>query len=391
MKESRSIVPASLRLLLADLIRINSVNAFYDQGPGEAELSRYIETFFRHEGFDVERQSVIAATDRVERRDNVIVRMPGNDRSRHLLLEAHMDTVSASGMSIEPFDPRIENGRIFGRGSVDTKAGLAAMILVLVDLKRTGVKPRCDLTFAAVVDEEYSFRGVTKLIENVHADGAIVAEPTELKIVTASKGVLRWRMKAHGKSAHSSKSHLGINAIVHMAELIVAIEKLHRRLRERSHPLLGSPTANIGIIQGGLQVNFVPNECVIEIDRRMLPDESPDQILGEYQSIVDELQARDSTVTFEIVPPYLIDPAMQTPGDASVIVAAKRAAEEVGIDKRTFGVPFGSDASKLARKGIPTIIFGPGSIDQAHTNCEYVELEQVDRAFDFFRSTVRHF
>ncbi len=377
--------------MLADLIRINSVNAFYDQGPGEAELSRYIETFFQRQGFAVERQRVIPATDRVESRDNIIVRMPGSDPTRQLVLEAHMDTVSARGMSINPFEPRVENGRVFGRGSVDTKAGLAAMMSVLTDLKQTKVTPRCNLVFAAVVDEEYSFLGVTKLAENLHAEGAIVAEPTELKIVVASKGVLRWQIKARGKSAHSSKSHLGINAIVHMAELIRAIEAHHRRLSERSHPLLGSPTANIGLILGGLQVNFVPNECVIEVDRRMLPDESVDKILNEYQSIIRDLQTKNSSYDFEIALPYLIDPAMQTAFDARIVVAAQRAADEIGLDSQTWGVPFGSDASKLARKGIPTIIFGPGSIDQAHTDLEFVELAQVDQAFEFYRSTICNF
>jgi acetylornithine deacetylase len=384
-----------LRSLLAELIRINSVNAFYELGPGEAELSRYVETFFRQAGFAVERQIVIPATDQVESRDNLIVRMPGIDHTRRLLLEAHMDTVSALGMSIDPFEPRVDHGCMFGRGSVDTKAGLAAMMSVLVDLKQREVTPRCDLIFAAVVDEEYSFRGVTKLAESLDAEGAIegaiVAEPTELKIVVASKGVLRWQIKAHGKSAHSSKSHLGINAIVHMAELIQAIEVHHRRLSDRSHLLLGSPTANIGIIRGGLQVNFVPNECIIEIDRRMLPDESPDQVLGEYQSLIADLQSKNPSAHFEIVPPYLIDPAMQTSTDASIVIAAQRAADEQGLDTQTHGVPFGSDASKLARKGIPTIIFGPGSIDQAHTDREYVELAQVDQAFEFYRSTICNF
>jgi acetylornithine deacetylase/succinyl-diaminopimelate desuccinylase family protein len=381
----------ALRSLLADLIRIDSVNAFYTQGPGEAELSRYIEKFFRQAGLAVERQTVIPATDRIESRDNIVVRLPGSDRTRRLVLEAHMDTVSALGMSIDPFDPHVENGYIFGRGSVDTKAGLAAMMAAIVDLKQRKVTPRCDLIFAAVVDEEYSFRGVTKLAEDLQADGAIVAEPTELKIVVASKGVLRWQIKAHGKSAHSSKSHLGINAIVHMADLIQAIEVHHRRLAEQSHPLLGSPTANVGLIQGGQQVNFVPSECVIEIDRRMLPDESPDRLLDEYQSMIADLQSRNPSARFELVPPYLVDPAMQTSSDAPIVVAAQRAADALGLDSQTHGVPFGSDASKLARKGIPTIIFGPGSIDQAHTDREYVELSQVDQAFEFYRSTIGYF
>jgi acetylornithine deacetylase/succinyl-diaminopimelate desuccinylase family protein len=381
----------SLKSLLQDLIRINSVNAFYENGPGESELAKFVETFFVQEGFQVERQLVIPATEQSAARENILVYLPGRDSSRRLVLEAHMDTVSVTGMTIDPFDPRFENGRIYGRGSVDTKAGLAGMMAVMLDLKERQEKPPCDVVLAAVVDEEYSFRGVSKLVENFQAHGAIVAEPTELKIVVASKGVLRWRVIARGKAAHSAKKHLGVSAIYHMAQLVVAFEEYHGQLNDRTHSLLGSPSGNVGIIRGGVQVNFVPDECMIEIDRRLLPDESPDLVLACYQGMIDKLKQGDPTVDIEMQLPYIVDPAMETLPHSQLVRAAIQAASEIGIDAQLAGVPFGSDASKFARNNIPAIIFGPGSIDQAHTACEYVEWEPVLKAFEFYRSVVLHF
>ncbi len=381
----------SLRSLLQDLVRINSVNAFYPSGPGEAEIAKFVEALFVREGFRVERQLAIPATEEADARENILVHLPGRDSSRRLVLEAHMDTVSVTGMTIDPFDPRFEEGRIYGRGSVDTKAGLAGMMAVLLDLKQRREPPPCDVVLAAVVDEEYSFRGVSKLVENFHASGAIVAEPTELKIVVASKGVMRWRVRARGKAAHSAKKHLGVNAIHHMAQAVLAFEAYHAQLNDVFHPLLGSPSGNVGIIRGGIQVNFVPDECLIEIDRRLLPMESPDVVLARYQSIIDELQQCDSSMHIEMEPPYLVDPAMETSPQTAIVSAAVHAAADIGIETQLAGVPYGSDASKLTRNNIPAIIFGPGSIDQAHTACEYVEWEQVFKAFEFYRATVRHF
>lgn len=238
---------------LAELIRINSVNAFYGCGPGEAELSNYIEKFFRRHNITLTRQTVLHATSNVSARENIIATLPGKKPGRTLAFEAHMDTVSTDGMTIDPWEPRVENGKMFGRGSVDTKAGLAAMMLAIVDLKQQGLTPNCNICLAAVVDEEHSFLGVTQFLQTTKPDAAIIAEPTELKIIVASKGVLRWRIIAQGKAAHSSKVHLGVNAIEHMARILVEIESFHRRLAQRNvHPLLGTASGNVGTIHGGV-------------------------------------------------------------------------------------------------------------------------------------------
>jgi len=186
---------------------------------------------------------------------NVIARLPGLSAKR-VVLEAHMDTVSIKGMSIPPFEPAIRDGRLYGRGAVDDKAGLAAMMHAVASIKADGLPPPCEVLLAAVVDEEFSYRGVVKLCEGLQAEAAIVAEPTEMRVIVASKGVLRFRILTEGKAAHSSKPHLGVNAISHMSRLVLALEAMNGRLMARKHPLLGAATLNVGVISGGVQVEL---------------------------------------------------------------------------------------------------------------------------------------
>ncbi|MFM9063991.1 MAG: M20 family metallopeptidase, partial [Pirellula sp.] len=226
--------------ILEQLVRINSVNAFYPDGPGEGKIADYVQSFWNAHGIASRRQSVLPG------RDNIIAQVPGFDSNRRLLLEAHMDTVSVAGMTIPPFEPTISGGKLYGRGSCDTKAGLACMMAALANFKNSGKTPKSTIMVASVIDEEYSALGVKKLCESLEATAAIVAEPTELKTVIASKGVLRWRIVAKGKQAHSSKVHLGINAIEHMGHLLVALQDYHRTLSQIQHPLLGCATGNVG-------------------------------------------------------------------------------------------------------------------------------------------------
>jgi acetylornithine deacetylase/succinyl-diaminopimelate desuccinylase family protein len=380
-----------IQTTLADLIRINSVNSFYPNGPGESELSFYIEHFLRKSGMTVVRQCVVPETATSAARENLIAMLPGRISSSTLVLEAHMDTVSIEGMTIDPFEPRIDSGRMYGRGSVDTKAGLAAMMHAVTSMAIDKIKPNCNVCLAAVVDEEHSFLGVTHFLKAYTADAAIIAEPTSLQIVSASKGVLRWKIVTEGKSAHSARVELGINAIEHMARLITKIESLHQSLSASSHPLLGSSSGNIGTIRGGVQINFVPDRCEIQIDRRLLPDEDVAAVFSQYQAIIDDEQLREPSMKAIQLEPMVVDPAFETPMDSKIVQVAQRANQQLGLADQPVGVPFGSDASKFSRAGIPSIIFGPGSIDQAHSADEYVELEQVERAIAFYREVALAF
>lgn len=370
---------------LSDLVRINSVNSSYEGGPGEGEVAAYVRRFFEQRGIEVTEQVVFPG------RNNVLVRLPGRNPNRRLVLEAHMDTVSIKGMTIPPFEPNIVGGRLYGRGSVDDKAGLATMMHAVAAIHESGEKPLCEVLLAAVVDEEFSFRGVVKLVEGLKADAAIVAEPTEMRVVIASKGTLRWRIVVRGKAAHSAKPHLGINAVSHMARIVLELEKDHAALAARPHPLLGPGTCNVGVIRGGVQVNFVPDECAIEIDRRMLPGETAASVLSHYQGIIDALKLTYADLDAIMEPPMLVDEALETPADSAISSIASDTLRSMGLDGMPGGVPFCSDASKLSRAGIPTIIFGPGSIDRAHVADEYVELDQVEQAFEFQRRMLMSF
>ncbi len=371
--------PASMSPVLqtlADLVRINSVNSSYDGGPGEGEVAAYVRRFFEQRGIETWEQEVFPG------RPNVLARLPGLDSSRRIVLEAHTDTVSVKGMTIPPFEPVIREGRMYGRGSCDTKAGLATMMHAMASLKEEGITPPCEVVLAAAVDEEYSYRGVVRLCEGLKADAAIVAEPTELRAVIATKGVLRCRLVVHGRSAHSSKPHLGVNAITHMARVIAAIEADNERMAAVQHPLVGCGTCNVGVITGGVQVNFVPDRCAIEIDRRLLPGEKASDAVAHYRQLLQGLEG----ITGDVEEPLLlVDEALDTPAEAAVVQTALQVLRDLGLNAEPCGVPFGCDASKLARAGIPSIVFGPGSIDRAHTADEYIEIDQVEQALEFQR------
>jgi acetylornithine deacetylase/succinyl-diaminopimelate desuccinylase family protein len=376
---------SNLHATLADLIRINSVNAFYAGGPGEGELANYVEEFFGQLGVRTWRQRVFVG------RENIIACIPGKRSDRRVILEAHMDTVSIEGMTIEPFEPTIESGCMYGRGACDTKAGLAAMMHAVTDVHRSGTVPPCEVWLAAVVDEEFSFRGVVKLCEELTGAAALVAEPTNLRAVIASKGVLRWRMISSGVAAHSSKPHLGVNAISNMARVVLTLEQDHLRLAATRHPLLGAASCNVGRITGGVQVNFVPDRCTIEIDRRLLPYEEVPEVLQHYQTLLDRLQAEDPSFDVQMEEPMLVDTGLNTLPDSVVAQLASQVLGDLGLDGELAGVPFGSDASKLSRCGVPSIVIGPGSIDQAHAAVEYVDLEQVAQAHEFYRRFLLRF
>jgi len=370
---------------LAELVSINSINPAYENGRSEADLGHYIEDFFGRRGIETFQQPVMPG------RSNIVARLPGRDAGRRIVLEAHMDTVSITGMTIPPFDPVVRDGCLYGRGSCDTKGGLAAMMHAVAALKERSITPPCEVWLAAVVDEEFAFQGVLALCDGLKAHAAIVAEPTSLCAVIASKGVLRWKIRTNGKAAHSSKPHLGVNAINHMALIVSAFERDAETLAATAHPLLGPATVNVGVIRGGVQVNFVPDSCEIEIDRRLLPGESAEDVLAGYAGMLDRLKAEHPLLDAVMSEPMIVDPALETEPEAQVAVVAQQVLEGLGLDSSLAGVPYGSDASKLARHGVPAIIFGPGSIDRAHAAVEYVECDQVVAAASFYYEFLQRF
>lgn len=369
---------------LCDLIRINSINPAYSNGRNEEEIQRYIAGFFTRAGIPIEWQEVSPG------RANVVGKLKGRNPGRRLVLEAHVDTAGIDNMTVSPFEPDLRDGRLYGRGACDTKGGLAAMMHAVLAVHRSGTVPPSDVWLAAVVDEEHSYRGVLRLCEGLSATGAIVAEPTDLRVVVASKGCLRWRVTVTGRAAHSSKPHLGVNAITRMARFIVALEEEEQHLKASRHPLVGSPTINVGVIQGGAQVNIVPDECFIEIDRRLIPGETLTDVQHRYELLPETLRTQfpDLHVSQS---PLISDWPMETSTDAEIVRIACDVLKNAQLDPEPVGVPFGSDASKLVRIGVPSIVLGPGSIDQAHTADEFVPADEVVKAASLYEEIIRRF
>ncbi len=371
---------------LAALVRINSVNPNYEGGVDELELAESVENFFSDRGIETWHQNVFP------NRPNVMARIPGVDPNRRIVLEAHLDTVSVKGMTIDPWNPVIRDGKLYGRGACDTKGGMAAMMHALANIAADGIAPPCEVLFAATIDEEFSFRGVLALCEPpFHANAAIIAEPTDLQLVIASKGLVRWKIETFGKPAHSAKPHLGINAIEHMAQVITAIQRDTVELSRQSHPLLGPATCNIGVVRGGVQINFVPDRCEIEIDRRMLPGETVDSVLCHYQEIVDSVTADNPSMQVVMHPPMLTDRPLETEASEPAVQVMVRVLEQCALDGTMIVVPVCCYASKFGGVGIPSMILGPGSINQAHSSVEFIECEQVTQAAEIYRRFILSF
>jgi len=297
-----------------------------------------------------------------------------------------MDPVTLEPMP-DALVPRLSGGRLFGRGTCDTKGSLAAMLYALKLLKEHAAGQHASVLLAATIDEEVAFRGVLALVEaGLAAHAAIVGEPTSLVPVIAHKGCVRWRIRTHGRAAHTSKAQEGNNAIYQMVEVIRCLrEILEPRLAQRIHPLAGTPTLCVSVIHGGLQVNMVPQECAIEIDRRTVPGETQAQVLAEVDQALDEVRGREPTFAIEREAPSVVDWPLDTPADSAIARAGLAACCAIRGSAALGAVPYGSDGSKLSvLGGIPAIVLGPGDIAQAHTADEWVPVTEVVQAAEIY-------
>lgn len=366
--------------LLSDLIRIPSVNPQMGGGAGEGEIAGYLADRLKCLGLAPAMSEVKAG------RPNILATTRGKPGGLHLLFEAHMDTVPPSHGQEAPFTPRLEGDRLYGRGACDTKASIAAVLLALASAQ--AVRERhATVSVAFAMGEELGHEGVAHLVSSgFRPDAAVVGEPTGLDVIAAHKGVVRWKMATTGRAAHSANPREGCNAIVKMAMVIRALEeRLIPRLRERAHPLLGPPTLSVGRIEGGLQVNVVPDRCTIELDRRVVPGEIWLEVRREVEAVLASLRAEDPDLQVTIQEPYQNTPCMETPLDAAIVRIAQEAVRRIDGQHPAQGVPFATDAALLSAAGVPCVVLGPGHIAQAHTSDEYVEVQQVMQAAAIYR------
>jgi acetylornithine deacetylase/succinyl-diaminopimelate desuccinylase-like protein len=366
--------------LLAELIALPSVNpAFATQSVasarqarsrfGEKNVADFLAAAAKRAGLEVEFQKVLPG------RSNLIVRLlPRNKIHQTILLAPHLDTVNADDSQ---FIPRFKNGRLYGRGACDTKGSVAAMFSALCELANTKSRPKeTEIVFAGLIDEENAQAGSRALATSgFKADLAIVGEPTRLQVVTAHKGSIWLELETHGRAAHGATPQFGKNAVHEMARIVDMLETDYAaRLRKHRHPLLGAATVNVGTICGGKQPNIVPDRCEITIDRRTLPGETEACVKHEIAALLraKKLSAKISSTKLAPCLPLETNPKLPL---------VRQFLRSIG-QTRPVGVDYFCDAAVLSRAGIPSVVFGPGDIAQAHTADEWISLVSLEHGKD---------
>lgn len=366
--------------LLRELVALPSVNpAFLSDAAftGEARVGEFIAETCRKAGLAVEWQKVLPG------RRNLLVRLePKGRRKERVLLAPHLDTVGGREVPGRLFTPRVANGKLFGRGACDTKGSAAVMLAALLQLANTRERPATtEIMFVGLVDEENAQMGSRAWARsNSKADLAIVGEPTRCRLVTAHKGDLWLKLVTHGKAAHGARPELGKNAVHEMARVVDHLEGAYAAsLKKRRHALLGQPTINVGAIRGGLQPNIVPDACEILVDRRTLPGENDSRVQREIIQATRRAGLKVELLNYK----NGACPALETNPDLPLV----RQFMKVARQKNAVGVDFFCDAAILASGGIPSVVFGPGDIAQAHTEDEWIalaELEKGERLLSLF-------
>ncbi len=372
----------SLTGLLTELVSIASVNPMGRalSGPEvlETRLTDFLEDWFKKNGIDGRRQPVAPG------RDNLYAGFESPGSLRTLLFDVHQDTVPTDGMTIDPFRPWVENGRMWGRGACDIKGGMAAMLMALKRLCRERPAGAASVVLACTVDEEFTHTGASQLARTAHgAHLAVVAEPTLLDLVHCHKGAMRCKIRTRGVACHSSTPERGVNAIYRMSGVLDALAEYARILSAASpDPIVGPPSLSVGRIEGGQSVNIVPDWCEIEIDRRLIPGEQPEQSAAALRRFLGDRLGDVKDLEFD--PPWVSLPALEPRLEQWVEPLKEAVRRGAGHEPQVVGVPYGTDAGPLSASGLPCVVFGPGDIAQAHTKDEWVDIDQVHRAAEAY-------
>jgi acetylornithine deacetylase len=346
-------VRSSLAELAARLVAIDSVNpALVPGGAGEREIASFVADWCVAHGFEVE---VLG-----DERPSVVATRRGSGGGRSLLLNGHLDTVGVAGMET-PFEPRIEGDRLYGRGAYDMKGALAAILLAASDLAAL----RGDVIVTLVADEELASIGTEAVVDCVRADGAIVVEPTELRVAIVHRGFVGFELETEGIAAHGSRPDLGVDAIAKMGPILVALVELDERLQAGSaHPLVGPASLHASLIEGGQELSSFPARCVLTGERRTIPGETVEQVETELRAIAGD-------ATLRII-------ASREPLTAEPNHPFAELVRDVADTGDFTGALFWTDAALFAAAGIPTVLFGPAG-EGAHATVEWVSLSSLDR------------
>jgi acetylornithine deacetylase len=369
------------------LVRIPSVNpALVAGGAGEAEIARWLARECEHLGMRVSVEEVASG------RPNVVAVLRGTDPAagRSLLLNGHTDTVGEGGMPA-PFTPVLRDDRLYGRGSSDMKAGLAAMVGAVAAIVAAGDPPRGDVLLTFAVDEEHASIGTDAIAQRYRADGAIVTEPTGLRICVAHKGFLWATIRTEGRAAHGSDYTAGIDAVAHMGRVLGALERLDREvLGTRSHPLLGRPSVHASVISGGEGPSIYPPSCALVLERRTLPAESAADVRAELSAMLAGLAAADPSFRASL-DVTLARPGLEVDANAAIVRSLHGAVRRrTGRDPEHVGMSAWFDAALLAQAGTPTVIFGPSGAGW-HGDEEYADLTSVADCAGILADTIMDF
>lgn len=366
---------SSVTELLQALVRIPSVNPAGDPGTphtGELAIAEWLAVWLRAE-FPAAR---VELRDVLPGRPNVVVRFSDSGGKKpRLLFAPHTDTVSVGGMTIDPFGAELREGKIWGRGTSDTKGSMAAMLWALRAVRDRLPELGYEVWFAGLCSEEAGQHGAFTLAAEEQFDFVIAGEPTGLDAVVAHKGALWLTLTTRGRAVHAAEPHRGDNAIYKMADVLRCVrdEVAPMLLAGGEHPLLGATTISAGTIVGGSKVNIVPDVCRAEVDIRYLPGGSP---LGVVSEKLREV-CGDLEIEHIISQPMLTD-------DAHPVIAKLR-----GCGSRCIGAPWFSDGGIFAQHGMAAIALGPGSIAQAHTKDEFIAVADLEAGAEFFERFLR--
>ncbi len=360
-----------LTMVLTELVQINSTNpSLAPDGAGETEIAHYVADIMREMGLDVQMWEIEPG------RWNVCGKLVGAGNGRTLMLNAHMDTVGVIGMD-EPFSGDIRDGKCYGRGSYDMKASLAAQLAAAKALLDGGVQLAGDLLITAVADEEHSSIGADDLVKHIHADGAIVTEPTDLHICRAHRGFIWYDVETFGRAAHGSRFKEGIDANMRMGWFLGQLDKLEQDLRQRSpHPLVGPPSLHASRIRGGTELSIYAAHCLLQMERRTIPGETEAQATAELQAILDDLSAADDTFRGTIKRTFGRGP-FEIEASAAIVRAVQTAvSQRMGSVLPHSGQTFWTDAAVFAEAGMETVLLGPIG-HGLHSAEEWVDVQSV--------------
>jgi acetylornithine deacetylase len=368
--------------LARELVAIDSRNpSLASDGPGEGACARFLGRVLRDWGFSVELQEVSPG------RPNVVARVGPAGASRSLLLNGHLDTVGVAGMVHPPWEPEIRDGCLFGRGSTDMKAGVAAMCVAALRAADNGVHGEVIVT--AVTDEEYRSAGTGALLAaGVRAEAAIVTEPTRLAICPAHRGFAWAELEVRGRAAHGSRYDIGIDAIT-LASLVVAeLEQYQQQvLSTRTHPLLGRPSLHASLVQGGLELSTYPDRCAVQFERRTLPGEQAADFGREMEAAVARVRERRPELVATVTLGFSQAPN-DVPSSHPLVGSLSRALERRKLAAPVEGLSCWTDAALFSAAGIPAVCFGPGDIAVAHAPEEYVRVSEVAHAADVLEAAI---